>query len=63
MQLRTLEDPNMKQHYLAYSALRHYIIRCIGEIGYRATLVELERVIVELDRAAGAADPGSDRMI
>jgi hypothetical protein len=42
----------MRNNYLAYAALRHYIIRAIGEIGYAATLEELERIILELDRDA-----------
>ena len=40
----------MKPNYLAYAALRHYIVRAIGEIGYRATLEQLERIIRELDK-------------
>lgn len=52
MQLRTLEEYHMRQHYLAYAALKHYIVRSIAEIGYAATLVELERIILELDRDA-----------
>lgn len=41
----------MRQHYLAYAALKHYIVRSIAEIGYANTLVELERIILELDVA------------